>query len=304
MAKVSTPHDRYFKTMLSNKEIAQDFLEWHLPDFIKSKVDLSTVETKKDSFVDENFKKLETDVLFSVKFDGHDGYIYTLVEAQKKPDKLMPLRLLKYLVAIMEYHFKETENERMPVIYPLILYKSKPKWNYTTNFFELFVEPELAKQILTNDFQLVDIHRIPDEEFDKHFWSGIFESCIKWGATRDVINTLESLEPKLIQVFNSNKGAFVAMLTYLGNVGDTDLEQLIEWGKNLKSEIGDEIMTLAQKLEKKGAEKTVKKTALKMLEENLAIDVISKVTELSTDEIKQLQQQEAKNKEHFQDGKE
>ena len=86
-------------------------------------------------------------------------------------------------------------------------------------FFELFVEPNLAKKILTNDFQLVDIHRIPDEEFDKHFWSGIFESCIKWGATRDVINTLESLEPKLIQVFNSNKGVFVAMLTYLGNVG-------------------------------------------------------------------------------------
>jgi predicted transposase/invertase (TIGR01784 family) len=300
MSKISTPHDRYFKTMLSNKEVAQDFLEWHLPEFIKSRVDLSTIETKKDSFVDENFKKLETDILFSVKLDGHNGYIYTLVEAQKKPDRLMPLRLLKYLVAIMEYHFKETDDEKMPIIYPLILYKSKPEWNYTTNFFELFAEPDLAKQILINDFQLVDIHRIPEQEFDKHFWAGIFEACIKWGAKRDVINTLESLEPKLMQVFDSNKGVFVAMLTYLGNVSDTDLEQLIEWGRQLKPEIGEEIMTLAERLEEKGREEEraniTRKTALKMLEEKAEIDFISRVTELSIDEIKKL---EAENQKDF-----
>ena len=58
MYKINTPHDKYFRTMLSNKEVAKDFLEWHLPSFIKDRVNLDSVETKKDSFVDDNFKKL------------------------------------------------------------------------------------------------------------------------------------------------------------------------------------------------------------------------------------------------------
>jgi hypothetical protein len=38
--EIQSPHDRYFKAMLSNKEVAQDFLDWHLPPFIKKQVDL------------------------------------------------------------------------------------------------------------------------------------------------------------------------------------------------------------------------------------------------------------------------
>ena len=296
MTKTKTPHDRYFKTMLSNKEIAIDFLEWHLPDFIKNKIDLSTIEVKKDSFVDENFKKLETDILFSVKFDGHDGYIYTVVEAQKKPEKLMPLRLMKYLIAIIEFHFKETKAEQMPIIYPLILYKSKPEWNYTTNFFELFVQPDLAKEILTSDFQLVDIHRIPDEEFNKHYWSGIFEACIKWGESRDIIKTLEEFEPRLIEVFKTNKGAFISILTYLGNVGNADIDELIEWGRHLEPKIGDEVMTVAEQWKKR--EK--KETALRMLEEELDLNLISKVTELTIDQIEEIK---AENQDYFDEKK-
>jgi predicted transposase/invertase (TIGR01784 family) len=294
MKKINTPHDKYFRTMLSNKDVAKDFLEWHLPDFIKKKIDLDTVEAKKDSFVDDNFKKLETDILFSLNFNDKPGYIYTLVEAQKKPDRLMPIRLLKYLIAIMEHHIKNNEDKQLPTIYPLILYQGKALWNHSTNFFALFLEPDLVKQILTNDFQLVDIHRIPDSEFGKHFLSGVFEACIKWGATRDIINTLDVLKPDLIKILNLNKGALVAILTYLGDVGNTDVETLIEWGKNAGS-VGEEVMALRQELEQigedRGFEKGVKKTALKMIKEKADLKFISKVTDLPVKEIEELQAQ-------------
>ena len=299
MDKINTPHDKYFRTMLSNKEVARDFLEWHLPSFIKDRVDLDSVETKKDSFVDDNFKKLETDILFSLSFNNEPGYIYTLVEAQKKPDRFMPLRLLKYLIAIMEHHIKNNEDKKLPTIYPLILYQGQALWNHTTNFFELFVEPDLAKQILTNDFQLVDIHRIPDSEFGKHFLSGVFEACIKWGATRDIINTLDSLKPDLIKILNLNKGTLVAILTYLGDVGDTDVETLIEWGKSTGS-VGEEVVTLAKQLKqvgvKEGFDKGVKKTALKMIKEKYKPEDISKITDLPVKEIEELQ---SKNQEEY-----
>ena len=303
MKKINTPHDKYFRTMLSNKDVAKDFLEWHLPDFIKEKIDLDSVEAKKDSFVDDNFKKLETDILFSLSFNNNPGYIYTLVEAQKKPDRLMPLRLLKYLIAIMEHHAKNNEDKQLPTIYPLILYQGKPLWNYSTNFFELFVEPDLAKQILITNFQLVDIHRIPDSEFGKHFLSGVFEACIKWGATRDIINTLDVLKPELIKILNLNKGTLVAILTYLGDVGNTDVETLIEWGKNAGS-VGEEVMALRHKLEERGEvrgfEKGVitkaRKTALKMISKNIDDQTIRECTDLSDEEIKNLK---AKNQKEY-----
>ena len=291
MDKIKTPHDKYFRTMLSNKEVAKDFLEWHLPSFIKDRVNLDSVETKKDSFVDDNFKKLETDILFSLNFNEEPGYIYTLVEAQKKPDRFMPLRLLKYLIAIMEHHIKNNEDKKLPTIYPLILYQGQTLWNHTTNFFELFIEPDLAKQILTNDLQLVDIHRIPDSEFGKHFLSGVFEACIKWGATRDIINTLDALKPDLIKILNLNKGTLVAILTYLGDIGNTDVETLIEWGKQAGS-VGEEVMALRHKLEERGEvrgfEKGIKKTALKMIKKNVDDKIIKECTDLSDDELRDL----------------
>ena len=293
MDKINTPHDKYFRTMLSNKEVAKDFLEWHLPSFIKDRIDLDSVETKKDSFVDDNFKKLETDILFSINFNNEPGYIYTLVEAQKKPDKFMPLRLLKYLIAIMEHYIKNNKDKQLPTIYPLILYQGQALWNYTTNFFELFVEPDLVKQILTNNFQLVDIHRIPDSEFGKHFLSGVFEACIKWGATRDVVNTLDALKPDLIKILNLNKGTLVAILTYLGDIGNTNVETLIEWGKQAGS-IGEEVMALRHKLEERGEIRGIKKTALKMIKKKVDDKTIKEYTELSDDELKDLKAQNQK----------
>ena len=38
MTEINTPHNDYFETMLSNKNVAKDFLRWHLPDFIKDRI--------------------------------------------------------------------------------------------------------------------------------------------------------------------------------------------------------------------------------------------------------------------------
>ena len=298
-SSVQSPHDRYFRAMLTNKKVAIDFLEWHLPESIKEIVDLNTIEVKKDTFVDDNFKKLESDVLFSVKFNGKDGYIYSLVEAQKEPQRMMPLRIIKYLIAIMEHHCKETGDKTLPVIYPLIMYQGEKLWKHSTNFFELFNDPELSKQILTKDIQLVDIHRIPDEDFNKHFWAGLFEACIKWGATRDLLNTLQTLLPDFVEVEKLDRGVLLASLTYLGTVGDTSVNNLIEWGKNLHSQVGDEVVTLAKRLKKEGIEEGIEQgidkrnhdIILNMLAEKLEPELISKITETTVDQIEELKAQ-------------
>ena len=141
----------------------------------------------------------------------------------------------------------------------------------------------------------MDIHRIPDSEFGKHFLSGVFEACIKWGATRDIINTLDVLKPELIKILNLNKGTLVSILTYLGEVGNTDVETLIEWGKNAGS-VGEEVMALRHKLEERGEARGIKKTALKMIQKKVDDKTIKECTNLSDDELKDLK---AKNQEEY-----
>jgi predicted transposase/invertase (TIGR01784 family) len=220
---------------------------------------------------------------------------------------------MKYLIAIMEYHLKKTEDKQLPLIYPMILYQGDKLWNHPTNFFELFQESELSKRILTSDFQLIDVQRTQDSKFQEHFWAGLFESCIKWGAKRDLINTLEILKPDLLKVHDLNNGVLLATLTYLGKVGDTDVDKLIEWSKNAGS-IGDDVMTLAQRLENRGhklgleegIEKGIEKgrtegankrnfdIAKTMLQDKVSIENISKYTGMSVEAIKQLQAQNEK----------
>ncbi|WP_269479051.1 Rpn family recombination-promoting nuclease/putative transposase [Rickettsia akari] len=49
-------------------------------------VSFKTIKMEKDSFVDKTVKKSILDIVFSVKFDSEDGYVFLLLEHQSKPD--------------------------------------------------------------------------------------------------------------------------------------------------------------------------------------------------------------------------
>ena len=84
-------------------------------------------------------------------------------------------------------------------------------------------------------------------------------------------------------------------MTYLGDVGNTDVETLIEWGKQAGS-VGEEVMALRHKLEERGEVRGIEKTALKMIKEKYKPEDISKVTDLPVKEIEKLQ---SKNQEKY-----
>ncbi len=117
-------------------------------------MDFDSIKAEKNTFVSDDLKKSETDVLFSVNFDGKLGYVYCLIEHQSKPQKIMPIRLHKYLLSAMEWHISMKKGKTIPIIIPLVLYNSNKPWNYPTGLVSMFDEDqrELAKKILTDDF--------------------------------------------------------------------------------------------------------------------------------------------------------
>ena len=85
------------------------------------------------------------------------------------------------------------------------------------------------------------------------------------------------------------------------STGELDIEFVIEIAiKYISQNAGDKVMTIAEKLEKKGMEKGIAEgmekgkaegkteVALGMLKEGMSIEVVSRITGLSEEEIERL----------------
>lgn len=308
MTKISKPHNNFFEAMLSNKEIVTDFLKNHLPKDIQTKLDFNSIRPEKNTFVSEELRKSETDVLFSVELDGKPSYIYCLIEHQSTPDKKMPIRLHKYMLSAMEWHLDSKEEGSIPVIIPLVIYNSKVPWNYPTGVVSMFdrEQRDLVENVLVNDFKLINLYEIDDEEIMRHNWASLLELSLKWAKECDIIELLDKFKPFLLMACKENKKIFFATLNYLVDVGETDKDKLIEYCKQNLTDDEGAIMTVAEQWKAEGREEgreeerlnMTKKTVLKMLEQNLDVNVISKVTELSINDIKKL---EAENEADFEE---
>jgi predicted transposase/invertase (TIGR01784 family) len=82
-------HDQLFRKSLENPIVAYELLQAHLPQEVLAIIDTSTLKLEKESFIEHNLTASIADVLFSVKFNGNDGFIYLLLEHQSSPNHFM-----------------------------------------------------------------------------------------------------------------------------------------------------------------------------------------------------------------------
>lgn len=160
-----TPHDRFFRSMMTEPKVIREFFENNLPVNIRTAINFDSIQPQKDSFINDSLRLQIADILYSVEFGDQLGYLYVLIEHQSSPKELMPFRILQYMVAIMEHHLTKTGKNRLPIVYPLIFYNGWKPYNYSTNIFDLFGDKkELAEDILWKPCQLIDLSKISDEK--------------------------------------------------------------------------------------------------------------------------------------------
>ncbi len=119
-----TPHDATFRQFLTQPEIARDFMELHLPAELRAICDLTTLKLESGSFVEDDLRQYFSDVLYSLKTAGGDGYVHVLIEHQSSPDKHMAFRLIRYAVAAMQRHL-EAGHKKLPLVIPVLFYTGK-----------------------------------------------------------------------------------------------------------------------------------------------------------------------------------
>ena len=168
---IHQPHDKFFKQSMADIQVARDFFQVHLPKKLLEIVNLDTLELEKESFIDEVFKATDADVLYSVKAGETLVYLYLLCEAQCENDPYMAFRIWLYVTRIMEMHRKKYPGAPLPLVYPMVVYFGEECWNSPMEIYPLFGEHEaLARELMFQPYELIDIHRTSDSELKKHVW--------------------------------------------------------------------------------------------------------------------------------------
>ncbi|XVN40928.1 MAG: Rpn family recombination-promoting nuclease/putative transposase [Rickettsia endosymbiont of Argas persicus] len=234
-------HDELFRKALENKIVAREFFESHLPENVSSILSYETLKIEKDSFVEQNLKNSISDVLFSAKFKNEDGYLYLLLKHQSTPDYFMAFRLFKYMFNILERHItKNPKTKKLPFIYPLVFYNGQRTYNAPRNLWELFEHNELIKNTWINDYQLINVHDIPDEELKKRAWSGILQFFMKHIHERDLFKRWKEVADLLPHFAKVNVGINYIELILCYTLTKIKQSDIIEVEEILKSKLNPE----------------------------------------------------------------
>jgi predicted transposase YdaD len=140
---VSQPHDKYFYRVFSNEQDAASLLRTCVPAPLADTLKWSTLTHQSGRFVADDWRGKEADLLFSVQREGTETpvLVYVLLEHQSTPDPWLRLRLLGYCVQVwQEWRRKHRNEERLPLLVPLVFYQGARRWEYTREFADLVTE--------------------------------------------------------------------------------------------------------------------------------------------------------------------
>jgi len=323
--KKKSKHDELIRSAFENPFVAKEFFEMHLPAHIQNLISIKTLKMEKDSFVDKELGKSIVDILFSVKFGDSKGYLFLLLEHQSTVEYDMALRLFKYMFKIAEYHKKATKSQKFPFIYPLIFYNGIQKYTAPRNLWELFENSELVKNTWSGDYQLINVHDIPDEKLKEQAWAGILQFFMKHIHERDLLKKWEEVANLLPEFAKINIGIdYIEMillytLTKIDETDKIEIENILK--SHLNPKLGEKIMgsivgSIAHHWEQEGLKQGIKKgieqgiergieqgiergiergreeekinIAKNLVKAGLRINLIANSTGLNEDEIKKL----------------
>lgn len=297
--EVNNPHDKICRKALDKKKDAVKIINRILNN--GEKILASKIEKYISSYISDELKNSESDVVYKLKNEN----VFFLIEHQTKIDYSMPYRMLKYELNIMDsvlidlkYIGKKYE---YPLVIPIVLYTGKEKWDAKLDLRSMqYKWSKYSVQELSR-YNILDINEISDCELleEKSIISKIMliekskteeELCENLSKIYDEINKNNTIYTKEEKIF-LNKATRVLALNIVGekkakkilknmNVGgDGDMLAVFDM---IREEKLKDINTGRIEGRLQAKIEDIKN----MLKEKLPIDLISRITGVSEEEIK------------------
>ncbi|GAQ25683.1 Rpn family recombination-promoting nuclease/putative transposase [Tepidanaerobacter syntrophicus] len=280
---IQNPHDKFFKEIFGNVEVAEDFFTNYLPQSILDIIDLKTIELQKDSFINKDLEENFSDLLFKVNINNTQGYIYFLFEHKSYPSKDIAFQLLKYMIEIWEAKVRKEQLNKLPIIIPLVIYHGKERWKASTALKEMIngydkLTEDVKAYIPNYEYLLYDISRFTDEEIKGKAQLKIFFTTVRdiftksgkgaWDSIDRAIAYLKELEDK-----QTATEYFETLMRYIFSVDksltSSDVSKIVKKIETTYPEGSEVVMTLAEKLREEGLKEGLKEGLEKGMEKGL-----------------------------------
>ncbi|MEQ8350821.1 MAG: Rpn family recombination-promoting nuclease/putative transposase [Leptospiraceae bacterium] len=317
MGDIQNPHDAFVRSVFQEKENAMDLIRSALPQDIVNRLDLASLDVIDASFVDEEQRQSQGDLLFSISLNpagGHvsaekesnrDLQIYCLIEHKSYLDPGIYMQLIEYLARI--YRRQWTTIRWFSPVIPLVFYHGEKEWNLGNRLLEQMVQNSglggedlevLSRYIPDFGIELFNVRKIDpatlpvSEPVQLYLASvafirdpGVFEHLIPYLERQGNIDDIG----KKVEVV-------ARVLQYIFNVQDVESGAVSEALKmaGFSTEESEGVMaTTADKLRAEGkAEGKLEgklEAARRMRDKGIDGPTISEITGLSLEELKKYQ---------------
>ena len=135
-------HDHSYKLLFSEPEMIVDLLQGFVHEDWVKELDFSTLEKVSGSYISDDLRAREDDVIWRVSYRNNWIYVYLLIEFQSTIDYYMAVRLMVYMGLLYQDLIKTKQlrsDRRLPPIFPVVLYNGEKRWDAATELKDLIV---------------------------------------------------------------------------------------------------------------------------------------------------------------------
>ncbi|WP_442496206.1 Rpn family recombination-promoting nuclease/putative transposase [Leptospira interrogans serovar Icterohaemorrhagiae] len=299
MTEVNNPHDRLIRETFQDKKEAAIFFKNTLSPEVVKLLDLEKLELSESSFISEELKQEQTDLLFQIPLkSGNKTNVYLLFEHKSYLDNSIYIQLLGYLTEI--YRNQHRNGEPISVVIPFVFYHGEKEWKLGNRLLDQFVltnqEVDILKDFIPN-FK-IDLFDLKEIELKDKLESITFQVTL--GVVQKIregdlefISHLPELFSLLQAIEEESKKVAILrkLLLYIYWARDLKPTELNVVLQRSKLEQYEELaMTTAERLISEGMQRGIEKGKLedasKMLSKRIDLKTVLEITGLSEKTLK------------------
>ena len=168
MPKTHYQHDAAYKNLFTDPEMVASLLRRFVPADIVAEMDFSSLEPFPSERIAEDRRERRNDIVWRVRLKESFCYLLFLLEFQSREDWWMAVRILAYTALLWQDIIKADKlgaGDRLPPVFPLVLYNGGKAWKAPTDLRDLLLshKKSLENYQPRQQYFLLDAGRVPEE---------------------------------------------------------------------------------------------------------------------------------------------
>lgn len=327
--------DNAFRRLLGDKEcflrFVRRFLKGNLPDELKAmlepeEISLDDVILENVSFIPPDLREKRSDIVYRLRRNEFEAYVYILIEHQSSVDYLMAFRMYTYMGQLWSRCVAEAgaagrrKSFKLPPILPVVFYDGAKNWTAVKRFTEKVARSEEFPGYIPNfEYRLISLKDLPDFKLTSPpdavgtllYLAKPFKSANFYEAFRQVRAFFKLFPAKEREVFGRHFMVYMKMLFGEESVDIEGLSEDIfdgEEAEDMLAQLEKELVRYKRECREEGKEEGREEGRILGIEEGreegrdealrlvvqrlqasgMAFSAISEVLKLSMEEVRRL----------------